>query len=674
MKLWAPLWKRRKSRQAGRSKRRDLRRSHKGLLLASLAAALLPCCTIENQHARAPAVIGKVASHSFTLPAPGVSDTPLRVTVLLPPAYAMHARAKFRTLYVNDGQDAQAVALPEALQALAEEPGADAPMVIAIDAPADRMGAYGLSNRATGRSVVAQSKYGPVGAKAQAYSQWVATTLVPHVNAHYRTRADARSRAVLGWSVGALNAFDLGWQYPDMFATIGAFSPSFWAPADKERVQRTRLAQAIVERGPRRANLRMFVAVGTDEETGDRDDDGVIDAVDDARDLVLGWDERCEDPGGSGHGRELFSSEPKKTEKARGHGRSHTGNPNRGRFCGQRGLAQLGYSVDADFAAHPSRSADIVFALIAGGRHQQASWKRMLPAFLDWAYGSAPLVAPSPLASRPAGDGVTGTLRTLEDIASRNVETRRVDVWLPPDYDANPQQRYPVLYLHDGQNLFDPKTSYTGVDWGVDETMTRLIAAGRVRPAIVVGIWNSPRRFAEYMPQRAASADPVATGVEGFAPVPQRDLLGDAYLKYLVDELKPAIDRRFRTLPGRADTVVMGSSMGGLISLYAIARYPQVFGGAGAMSTHWPAADGAMVDWFARHLPEPRTHRLYFDHGTATLDAAYAPYQRRMDASLARGGYRQGVDWISRIDPGGEHSETAWRKRVDVPLEFLLRP
>lgn len=286
--------------------------------------------------------------------------------------------------------------------------------------------------------------------------------------------------------------------------------------------------------------------------------------------------------------------------------------------------------------------------------------------------GPTPAAATPPPSPQPPPAGVTGDLRTLPALPARHVAARQVDVWLPPGYDSDARRRYPVLYVHDGQNLFDPKHTYAGVDWGVDEAMTRLITEGKVRPAIVVGIWNSPKRFAEYMPQKAVNGESVATGVDAYPPIPARDMLGDAYLRYLVEELKPAIDRNFRTLPGRDDTFVMGSSMGGMISLYAIAEHPQVFGGAGALSTHWLAGDGAMIDWFGAHLPNPRTHRLYFDHGTATLDANYAPYQQRMDAALRQGGYREGSHWISRVYPGAEHHERAWRARVDIPLIFLL--
>jgi len=270
--------------------------------------------------------------------------------------------------------------------------------------------------------------------------------------------------------------------------------------------------------------------------------------------------------------------------------------------------------------------------------------------------------------------GVTGTLRHHEQFPSRHVAARNVDVWLPPGYDADPEHRYPVIYMQDGQNLFYPKHSYTGDEWGVDETMTALIGKHQVRPAIIVGIWNTAQRIGEYMPEKAVVTDPMPTGVEGFAPVPRKDIVSGRYLGFMVDELKPFIDAHYRTLPGRDDTFVMGSSMGGLISAYAVAEYPGVFGGAAALSSHWPAGDGCVVDWLAAHLPDPATHRFYFDHGTATLDAAYAPYQQRMDEAMRSHGYVEGRDWISRVYDGADHSEKSWRARLDVPLRFLLQP
>ncbi len=299
--------------------------------------------------------------------------------------------------------------------------------------------------------------------------------------------------------------------------------------------------------------------------------------------------------------------------------------------------------------------------LLAGGKHEQASWAKMLPVFLRWAYA----VHAPPLSA-------TGATESWQRMPSRHVGARDVDVWLPPSDGSDPGKRYPVLCMHDGQNLFDPSLSCTRVDWDIDGAMTRLIEAGEIREAIVVGVYNTPLRFAEYMPKTPVRTETVGSGVEGRSLARAKDIRSDEYLRFLVDELKPFIDTRYRTLTGRDDTLVMGSSMGGLISLYAAAQYPDVFGGVGAVSTHWPACDGCVIDWLSAHLPGPRMHRLYFDHGTATLDAMYPPFQARMDKALRESGYSEGSNWITRRFEGAEHNEAAWRKRVDIPLLFLL--
>lgn len=274
----------------------------------------------------------------------------------------------------------------------------------------------------------------------------------------------------------------------------------------------------------------------------------------------------------------------------------------------------------------------------------------------------------------------SGVIQRHRDFTSMPLPMRYVDVWLPPGYQADaaaPETtgratRYPVIYMHDGQNLFDPATSYGGVDWGVDEAITRLMAEGKTGGAIVVGIWNTPQRRSEYMPQKPFAASPLLAlrAMWAFWHVLRPG--SDAYLRFLVGEVKPFIDQRYRTRPDQRNTFVMGSSMGGLISLYALEEYPQVFGGAGCVSTHWPAGGSRLVDALAAALPKPGSHKLYFDFGTATLDSSYEPYQQRMDARLAAAGYTQGKDWLTRKFPGAEHSEKDWRARVHIPLEFLL--
>lgn len=271
------------------------------------------------------------------------------------------------------------------------------------------------------------------------------------------------------------------------------------------------------------------------------------------------------------------------------------------------------------------------------------------------------------------GAETAGRIEHLPPRATHFVASRRVDVWLPPGYDSGKNEAYPVLYMHDGQNLFDPVTSFGGIAWEVDQAMCRLIAAGKTSGAIIVGVWNTPARTAEFLPQKAVTTLSLAQ-IGGLVSRPDSPIQSDAYLKFLVTELKPLIDRTYRTQADRAHTFVMGSSMGGLISAYALAEYPDVFGGAGCVSTHWPAGDGAVIDYLAAHLPPPGTHRLYFDYGTETLDTGYAPYQRRMDDVMRRAGYTEGRDWITEKFPGAEHSEKSWRERVEVPLRFLLCP
>lgn len=271
------------------------------------------------------------------------------------------------------------------------------------------------------------------------------------------------------------------------------------------------------------------------------------------------------------------------------------------------------------------------------------------------------------------GEGVTGTLLRHAQFPSRHVAARNVDVWLPPGYTEADGARYPVLYMHDGQNVFDPSTSYTRVDWGVDEAMTRLIANGHARAAFVVAVWNTPKRLQEYMPRKAIHGETFIP-TPGDPPFPTAEIIADDYLAFLVTELKPFIDAQYRTLTGPADTFVMGSSMGGLISAYAVLEYPQVFGGAGCVSTHWPIAGGIVEGYLAQHLPAPGGNRFYFDYGTEAIDAMYEPYQQRVDSVMRARGYRPGTDLLSHRYLGATHNEAAWRDRIEVPLGFLLRP
>lgn len=280
----------------------------------------------------------------------------------------------------------------------------------------------------------------------------------------------------------------------------------------------------------------------------------------------------------------------------------------------------------------------------------------------------------------------TGRIERFEQFPSQYVTPRTVDVWLPDHYD--PKAHYEVLYMHDGQMLFDSTTTWNKQEWKVDEWMDYFYGKQRLRPCIVVGIWNGGKtRHADYFPQKPfealtpAQKEAIHTAARsnGVSVFGDYEIRSDAYLKFLVEELKPFIDKRFATRKGRRHTFIAGSSMGGLISLYALCEYPKVFGGAACLSTHWPgifSMEGnpfpeAMLQYMRQHLPAPRKHRLYFDCGDQTLDALYPPLQQKADTVLRKRGF-SARNWQTRFFPGDDHSEKAWSRRLDQPLWFLL--
>lgn len=285
-------------------------------------------------------------------------------------------------------------------------------------------------------------------------------------------------------------------------------------------------------------------------------------------------------------------------------------------------------------------------------------------------------------AAKPLPHPTTGTIERLQ-MHSAYVDARLVDVWLPRDYAERTRagHRYQVLYMQDGQMLFDDATTWNGQSWHIDRTLDALMREGRVPDTIVVGVWNNGKyRAAEYYPQKFLDylAAPVRDAylknfLEGRAQ-------SDNYLRFLVTELKPAIDRRYATRSDAAGTFIMGSSMGGLISVYAMAEYPAVFGGAAGLSTHWVGSFAANASlplgafrYLSERLPAPAGRRLYLDRGTATLDALYGPSHDFIDQIVRERGYGA-TDYMSRVFEGADHSEAAWSARLATPLLFLLRP
>ncbi|MFP4471172.1 MAG: alpha/beta hydrolase [Bacteroidales bacterium] len=280
----------------------------------------------------------------------------------------------------------------------------------------------------------------------------------------------------------------------------------------------------------------------------------------------------------------------------------------------------------------------------------------------------------------------SGSIVRLENFPSDHIAMRNVDVWLPENYDET--QKYAVLYMHDGQMLFDSSITWNRQEWGVDETVSRLIGEREISPCIVVGIWNSDGgRHADYFPQKPFESLPqdfqdslINEAMRyGESPLFDAGVRSDAYLKFIVTELKPYIDNRFSTRSEKEHTFVMGSSMGGLISMYAICEYPEIFGGAACLSTHWTGTftaennpiPQAFFGYLRQNLPDPRDHKIYFDYGTETLDALYEPFQQQADRIMESKGYDSQNRKTLKFE-GADHSEIAWRERLEFPLIFLL--
>jgi predicted alpha/beta superfamily hydrolase len=257
-----------------------------------------------------------------------------------------------------------------------------------------------------------------------------------------------------------------------------------------------------------------------------------------------------------------------------------------------------------------------------------------------------------------------GTLRLHRSFPSRILGNRRdLVVWLPPGCDGR-RRRHPVVYFQDGQNIFDPRTAFLGNAWDAGDAASRLIAAGEIEPPIMVGIYNTGSgRMDEYAPTRGVYRD--WDGEE-------RASLGRArpYARFVASEVKPFIDGRYPTLPGREHTMIAGSSMGAVASLYAALWHPRVFGGAGVVSPSAWWDDLAPVRFVGALRRKPPV-RIWLDIGTA--EPGWEKTRLLHDALTGRG-WREGGD-LHYLEAWGEpHNEAAWAARVGPLLKWLLGP
>lgn len=259
----------------------------------------------------------------------------------------------------------------------------------------------------------------------------------------------------------------------------------------------------------------------------------------------------------------------------------------------------------------------------------------------------------------------TGHIEQLAPLASKHVSTRGLQVWLPPGYEKEPQRRYPVLYLHDGQNVFDADAA--GAEWQVDETAQRLVLSGAIEPVIIVAVDNSRDRFLDYTPTEML----ITAARSGRERDERQGGGGPRYARYLIEELKPWIDQRYRTRPEPASTAVGGSSLGGLISMWLVLHHADTFG-AGLVvspSVWWDdmflLRDVRTTDWTG-----PARPRVWLDMGGQEGPGALEVSRQLRDALLARGWVNQkSLGYLEQPEAG--HDEAAWASRVEPMLRFL---
>ncbi len=245
---------------------------------------------------------------------------------------------------------------------------------------------------------------------------------------------------------------------------------------------------------------------------------------------------------------------------------------------------------------------------------------------------------------------ITGRAEYIKNLKGEGIKARDIVVWLPPEYDKNSAERYPVLYMHDGQNILDPATSAFGNEWRMDETADSLIKANSINPIIIVGIYNTPDRSREY-----------SYGEEG-----------DDYMNFIIHKLKPLIDKKYRTLSDRLNTATGGSSLGGLISLVLAWQHPDVFSKAICISPAFHIEDYDYVSIIKSYTGRKKNLKIYIDNGEEGLESRLQPGVNEMIAVLKDKDYKMGKDLLFIKDKNGSHSEASWATRIWRPLIFMF--
>jgi enterochelin esterase-like enzyme len=246
--------------------------------------------------------------------------------------------------------------------------------------------------------------------------------------------------------------------------------------------------------------------------------------------------------------------------------------------------------------------------------------------------------------------GITGNVKYHKNLKAKGLLDRDVIVWLPDGYEANKSKKYPVLYMHDGQNIVDPATSSFGTDWQLDETADSLIKAGAIEPVIIVGIYNTSDRSDEYTPGQK----------------------GTAYMDFVVNTVKPFVDKQYRTKPGRKHTAVGGSSAGGIMAFMLAWEHPEVFSKAICMSPAFKIQHIDYVDDVLNYTGKKKKLYFYIDNGGIGLEEKLQPGIDEMLQALKAKGYKEHKDFVWVKAPQAEHNEAAWARRMPGALKLIF--
>lgn len=504
----------------------------------------------------------------------------------------------YKTAFFNDGQDMEAVQMLDTLNHMVHLNIIEPIVVIGINCSDLRIDEYGC---------ISSADYMNRGDKAYNFSRFVIEELIPFCRKSYKISINPDDIAYAGFSLGGLSAFDISWHFPEYFHKIGVFSGSFWwrdrPYSDEYNDDFDRIMIRNIQNSSKKEGLKFWLQTGTNDETSDRNNNGIIDSIDDTLDVI---------------------SE----------------------------LEKKGYS----------KQKDITYVEITDGEHNFNTWSAVLPNFLNWAFGGNKTLEKSvrqlsaerrhkmwfhldAMAEAPNVD-----IMLINDKFDMPQLGKRRAVWalLPKGWDSY-KERYPVLYLHDAQNLFNKKSPF-GM-WGIHTHLSQMIDHGKKMIIIAIEHGDEERitEFAPFMSSNGESGN------------------GKRYINFIVDTLLPYINRNFPTLQSRENTGIGGSSMGGLVSLYAGLYRPEAFSKYMIFS---PSLWYSSKIFNLAQRVIPHFHSTLYFYGGGKESETLIDEIKHLRKILINRGFNE-IDLPFKINEDAHHNEAVWGAEFPEAMNTL---